>query len=260
MRFVLFSENDTRPANSEEKFFAYTRPTNRSDSAFVLIGTPERKATLFYDLVSCDRVIESRQISLSDSLVAFSTTYRPDMGDGATLFFAMVRDGKLYKHEVNIEKPKPEKRLVLEWESFRSLLEPGQEEEWTLRIAYPDGTPAPASLLACLYDSSLDAFGKVNRDFSAVHFTRRLPSSDYRYDTWEEWATQTLRWSKQWKAEKVKPIYWTHWNKSLYQYGGNKLYDTQERCLDFKATSDWTTIGSVPETSPRRARKMNTVL
>lgn len=260
VRFVLFSENDTRPADSEEKFFAYTRPTNRSDSAFVLIGTPERKATLFYDLVSCDRVIESRQISLSDSLVAFSTTYRPDMGDGATLFFAMVRDGKLYKHEVNIEKPKPEKRLVLEWESFRSLLEPGQEEEWTLRIAYPDGTPAPASLLACLYDSSLDAFGKVNRDFSAVHFTRRLPSSDYRYDTWEEWATQTLRWSKQWKAKKVKPIYWTHWNKSLYQYGGNILCDKQERCLDFKATSDWTTVGSVPETSPRRARKMNTVL
>ena len=51
--------------------------------------------------------------------------------------------------------PLPEKNLRMEWTSFRDRLQPGQQEEWRLRVSLPDGTPAKAQLMASLYDASL---------------------------------------------------------------------------------------------------------
>ena len=52
---------------------------------------------------------------------------------------------------------------------------PGQKEEWTLNVCYPDGKPAKAQLMATLYDKSLDQIAEHLWDFSSS-YTNNLPA------------------------------------------------------------------------------------
>lgn len=88
--------------------------------------------------------------------------------------FGFLKEDKLYSHIVNIARPVPDKTLKLSWSSFRSRLTPGQQEEWRLRISRADGTPVEASLLARLYDASLNVFGRSELGFSATGIIRHV--------------------------------------------------------------------------------------
>lgn len=68
----------------------------------------------------------------------------------------------------------PDKRLRLTWETFRDRLTPGQQEEWRLTVKNPDGTPADASLMAVLYDKSLDQIRQHQWDFSPNSYRTML--------------------------------------------------------------------------------------
>ena len=58
--------------------------------------------------------------------------------------------------------PWTNKKLSIQWEFFRSLLEPGQEETWTAIITGPDATFAIAEMVAAMYDASLDLYLQHN--------------------------------------------------------------------------------------------------
>lgn len=66
----------------------------------------------------------------------------------------------MYSHSATIRKPLPDKRLITRWTTFRNQLVPGQEEEWTMHVTHPDGTPAKAQTMAVLFDKTLDQIEK----------------------------------------------------------------------------------------------------
>ena len=53
------------------------------------------------------------------------------------------------------------------------VLQPGANERWTLRVL-KHGKPADASIIATMYDASLDKFGKHNLPFS-LSYDREVP-------------------------------------------------------------------------------------
>lgn len=179
---LLFSEADVRPAGSSV-CWSHVRRSERGDSVWVMVGSPERDVTLFYDLIykfkSQVTTVESRRIVLSDSLLRFQLAYRPEYGDGAKIVMAFVKGGRTYEVTAEVERPVPEKKLCLRWSTFRSPLTPGMREEWRLTVTRPDGTPADAVLMACLYDASLDALAHNEWDYG-LHFSRYLPRASYR--------------------------------------------------------------------------------
>ena len=80
---------------------------------------------------------------------------------------------------MNIARPMPEKKLNIEWKTFRNRLTPGQKEEWTLRITTPDGKPAKAQLMSVLYDKSLDPLQRLTWQMN-LGFYQSLPSSYWK--------------------------------------------------------------------------------
>ncbi len=181
LRLVLFSEADQRPADREDPLFFYQRSNVAGDSVRVAVGTPCRDGILYYDLVVGDRVVESRRYVLTDSLLYFALAWKPAYADGATAYFALVRNGRLHTQQASVVKPLPDKRLLLQWSSFRSELQPGQHETWRLRVTHPDGRPAEAVLMARMYDASLDAFARTDWRFSRLGFGRALPNVIYSW-------------------------------------------------------------------------------
>lgn len=175
--FTLMSETDKHPWGKDEMTY-YVRANESGDSVFVMVGTPHQNVTLFYDLVAKGEIIASKRYKISDSIEHFSLNYKEEYGDGARACFAFVYDGTLHTQSVSIQRPAPEKRLQMRWSTFRSKLQPGAKEEWRLSVTRPDGTAADASVMACLYDASLNDLAANNWNF-ALSFPRTLPHAYY---------------------------------------------------------------------------------
>ena len=77
---------------------------------------------------------------------------------GLSVRVTMVRENRAYLHARKIAVPWENKELSVEWERFRSKLEPAQQETWTAVVRGPGAEQAAVEMVATLYDASLDAF------------------------------------------------------------------------------------------------------
>lgn len=219
--FTLLRDTDTTPVVANQPFFFYKETANDGAVARIVVGSTEKDACLFYDVVAGNRVVESRRIMLNNELLHLTFDYKEAYGDGAVLCLAMVRHGQLYEESVSVEKPKPDKRLLLHWTSFRSRLTPGQQEEWRVQITRPDGTPADAQMMACLYDASLDALVKNTWANYAVNFYRNLPSPLWQTN----WTVRglALYGVYDYKRLSVPDVQYSRWRNDLFNY--ERVYD-----------------------------------
>ncbi|MHC4629005.1 MAG: alpha-2-macroglobulin family protein, partial [Planctomycetota bacterium] len=104
------------------------------------------------------------------------------MRGGFTLRVTYVRENRAYLNERIVDVPWTNKQLTLQWERFRSLLEPGQEEVWTAVITGPDATRAVAEMVAGMYDASLDQYLKHYWPQGFSGFRRESPRLYSRFE------------------------------------------------------------------------------
>ncbi|WP_300910288.1 alpha-2-macroglobulin family protein [uncultured Bacteroides sp.] len=155
--FTLFSLADRRPPiHTPEWFYQDGKEFEGDRPVHLYVGSSEKDVYLFYDVFCGDKRIESKRMILDNEIRRFTYSYKPEYGNGITVRFVFMREGKLYSKQVRITRPHSEKDLQLKWIAFRNRLQPGSKEEWRLRITHPDKRVADAQLLATLYDASLD--------------------------------------------------------------------------------------------------------
>jgi hypothetical protein len=77
---------------------------------------------------------------------------------GFTVVSTLVKENRLYQTSTRIYVPWNNKPLKLQWQTFRSTLEPGQRETWSLKITGPEARIRAAEMVATLYDVSLDQY------------------------------------------------------------------------------------------------------
>lgn len=157
-KFIVFSLDDTKPCvNTHEWFYHTSNSFNTNDKpVYVQIGSSDESTHILYNIVSGNNILESGVIDLSDALSTRGFTYKNEYGAGILITYAWVKDGKMYNYSTTIERPLPDKSLILKWTTFRDRLNPGQKEEWTLHVSRPDGKASSAQLMASMYDKSLD--------------------------------------------------------------------------------------------------------
>lgn len=173
--FILFSLADRHlPVHSPEWFYQDGTEFNDAHPVSLYVGSSEKDVYLLYDVFCGDKRIESKRMVLNNEIRQFTYPYKPEYGDGITVNFAFMREGKLYTKQVQIARPRPEKSLQLKWITFRDKLQPGGKEEWQLQITHPNKKAADAQLLATLYDASLDKL-YVNDWVFNLNFPRSTP-------------------------------------------------------------------------------------
>lgn len=219
---LVFSYTDKQPADVQSPLFFYNEKNEQAGSVKVVYGSPCKQATLFVDVVAGNRIVDSQRITCSNELRHFDFNYKELYGDGARLLIAMMHEGHLYTAETEVVKPTPNKQLLLQWNTFRSRLTPGQNEEWVLQVSHPDGTPAQAQLAACLYDASLDALAKSRWADYAVTFSRFLPqvlwssnASAYNTSLWGSLSPKMLA---------TRTLHFSSWRSELFDDYANKDY------------------------------------
>ena len=175
VNLMLFSLADPRPAMFVETFL-YEKNTefDATHPAVFYFGTSMQDAYVLVDVFGQKGRLESRTLSLSDSIVRMEYPYRKEYGDGVAVQFTFVKNGQLYTRRVELRKRLPKRTLDMKWEVFRDRLRPGQEEEWKLVIKTPQGFPAAAEMLAMMYDASLDRIYSRHQSLS-VYYNRYIP-------------------------------------------------------------------------------------
>ena len=121
-------------------------------------GTGYSQGRAFVE-VSCDgRMLQSYWTTADRTQAMIEQPVTEDMRGGFTVRATFVAENRLYVNERTVDVPWTNKELHLRWESFRSKLEPGAKETWSLRVDGPDAKRASAEMVATLYDASLDQF------------------------------------------------------------------------------------------------------
>lgn len=179
--FIVFSMKDKRPAMETHDWFYQSATEFPRDGkpVYVQMGASDKDQHIVYTLFSGNRVIESGVIDQSNAITTREFTYKEEYGDGILLTCAWVREGQLYQHWARISKAIPDKRLMMEWVTFRDRLTPGQKEEWSLRVKKPDGNAAKAQLMAVLFDKSLDEISRHGWSFNPDLY-RNLPHATWQ--------------------------------------------------------------------------------
>ena len=196
---ILFSIEDKRPpVETTVWFYGENMEFDATHPAVFCFGTSKKDAYVMMNVFSGDKLLESKTLNLSDTIVRFEYPYQESYGDGVFVNFCMVRDGQVYQEHARLTRRVPDKTLTMKWEVFRDKLRPGQKEEWKLTIKTPQGQAANAEMLATMYDASLDKIWNRQQNFQ-IFYNQIVPYSNWMsgysgnnsFNYW--WNTKSLK-------------------------------------------------------------------
>ncbi len=158
------------------------------------LATSQKDLDVYYFLERQNRIEKMNAVSLSNKKeVQFKISER-DQG-GVTLHVIYFFENRYYKEQYRINVPWEQKDLQVSLKSFRSVLEPGGKEKWTLKISGDKKDKIQAEVLSAMYDASLDQFvsHSWNTRFYPNYYTRlrNAPQGFYRQST----TTKINQWS-----------------------------------------------------------------
>ncbi len=123
-----------------------------------LWGTGYDTGRAFVELECRGQVLHAGWTDPNRTQETISEMVTEKMRGGFTLRVTYVRENRAYLSERIVDVPWTNKELTIQWERFRSLLEPGQQEVWTAVISGHDATKVVAEMVAGMYDASLDQY------------------------------------------------------------------------------------------------------
>jgi len=123
-----------------------------------LWGTGYETGRAYVELECRGRVLSAWWTDPNRTQEVIEQDITEDMRGGFTARVTFVRENRAYVSERIVDVPWTDKKLTVQWERFRSLLEPGQEEVWTAIITGSDASAAVAEMVAGMYDASLDQY------------------------------------------------------------------------------------------------------
>ncbi|MCI1281984.1 MAG: MG2 domain-containing protein [Prevotella sp.] len=234
--FVVFSLKDKQCVIETHDWYyqSSNQFSNDGKPIYVQIGSSDEAQHVYYTLISGKNVLESGTLDLHHELYTREFSYKPEYENGLVFSCAWVKDGKVYVHKAEMQRPMPDKRLVMKWTTFRDKLTPGQQEEWTLNISRPNNKAAKAQLMATLYDKSLDQIRQHNWNFN-LGYTFSLPSLNW---TSGNFGNGTLYGEVGMKDLEVNDLFfsyldddlfsWFERNNRVFTYVGNGMVRNRE--------------------------------
>lgn len=121
------------------------------------VSTRETDAYVYINVVGDQGLVDTYAFVTDGSMKHVRLPYKKEWGEGVAVDLMYVRNGKAFCKSTMFTLAEPDKKLKLEWKTFRNRLEPGQREEWTLTVKDKDGKLVNgAEVMAVMYDAALD--------------------------------------------------------------------------------------------------------
>ena len=128
------------------------------ESAQFLIGTGYKNQQIIQEIRVENKLYRREWIRLNNEQKLIAIPIEPSFRGNFSVSFVFVAENRAYQVSQLVTVPYPSKELDISLESFRKKMIPGNQETWTIRITDPEKQGIVASMLATLYDQSLDLF------------------------------------------------------------------------------------------------------
>lgn len=164
--FTVFDKNDKKlPYPVADWYEVITNITQPGDSTRVLNGTSYDNAQVLIEVEHERKVVYKEWTTLNHEQRLFSHLVQEGYRGNFGIHCNFIYNNRLYKHTSTIQVPFTNKMLDIGFETFRNKLQPGEKDQWRLRIKGKTGEKAAAEMVATLYDASLDAFKPQSFNF-----------------------------------------------------------------------------------------------
>ncbi len=172
--FILYSSEAKKPAVPTPLWVKSAKKAYEpGETAQIIIGTSYKNATIIYAFKDRSGIFIEKTIILDNEQriieLPITEKHRGGVGFNAVMF----RDNRGYDKSIDIRVPWTNKKLDIEWSTFRDKITPGSKETFTLTIKDYKGKAAIAEMLATLYDASLDEF--YPNDWNLGFFYEHIP-------------------------------------------------------------------------------------
>ena len=211
------------------------------EKAVFVVGTSAKDARVRFEVEFKGQLVYNEWLELSNEKRRIEIPVEERHRGNLSYSLSMVHQGRFHNVTENVIVPWSNKDLKLEFETFRDKLQPGQEEEWRLKISGPKGDAVAAEMVATMYDASLDAFRSHSWGFSPW----RSRSATHYWSGSEvfTFVTQNM-FQQQWNLvlgyrtihhDRLNWFGWQGW----YNYPGLIFYKNLESSGDFLLRDDF---------------------
>ena len=206
--FTVFNANSQQvPVNQYSWFHNLTPSVQPGDTAEILIASAADQVKVLFETEHQDQSVNKEWIALNREMKKIRIPIEEKHRGNLSLHFTFVKDNRSYTYNPTIYVDYANKKLDIEFETFRNKLLPGQEEEWKIKMKGPNGEKVAAEMLATMYDASLDEFRPSNWYFN-------LYNSYYSRLNWQTNQSFSTTYSQQHSLD---------WN--VYEPYQQRIYD-----------------------------------
>ena len=247
--FVVFGLDDKVPCVKTDEWFYCSATEFPANGDVTIQAGSSDSIHIVYSLVANDKIIEQGSVDKNNALLNRKLHYKKEYGNGLTVTFAWVKNGKMHSYSTRIARPMPDNKLTLKWTSFRDRLLPGQQETWQLSIVKPDGKPADARLMATMYDKSLDQI--ANHQWN-LDIRRWLPIADLSWESARNFSTTAFS-SMNYGKYATHAFEFSHFYETLFArprlYTKNRLTSAKQFMVSAKSMADAVVVEDMKETA-----------
>lgn len=206
--FTLFSSKEEQvPSAMIDWFSELDMKGEPGDKARFIIGSKE-KVNILYE-IEHKRAISSKQwINIEGDQKTIEIPIEEKHRGNFAFHCVFVKNNRVYQHDGLVTVPYTNKELDITFETFRNKLQPGQQEEWKLKLKGKKGEKVAAEMVAALYDASLDAFRPnnwymniYNSYYSSMNWTStnafKQSSASFFNEGWNKYVNAPYRYYDQ---------------------------------------------------------------
>ena len=180
-------------------------------SAVFRLASPA-PGSAYYEIYYRGKTVAREKVAVSPEQKIIKIPARPEFEQSFAVQFFMAQNGVVYSSLQQVAIIDPAKQLDVQFLSFRNKLEPGERENWKLRITNKNGEKQMAELAATLYDASLE-------ELNPMRWNGLRKSYYYDYCTWNMNFDQIQNGGTYWFTK--------------YNYYPDKVYRIYEKLEDF---------------------------
>lgn len=171
VQFVTLTDATGKESPMESVLHAYSLKSvyEPGETITVPVSSSLNNQPVLVEINVDGTIVEQKQLVLNNEQKTVSFKVEEKHRGGLSFHFSTVRFGQQYTKDFQFTVPYSNKELQVSFETFRDKLQPGENEEWRLRITGPKKEKVAAELLLTMYDASLDAFRSHDYHFYPLH-------------------------------------------------------------------------------------------
>ena len=229
--FTVYSIKDKKLATPAIKTLqTITTVAEPGEKAKLLVGTSADKIKVLYEIEKDQVIIAKEWIVLKDEQKILEIPIKEEYRGNIAVHYTFVLNNRLYYESSTISVPYSNKELDIHFETFRDKLQPGEKEEWKIRITGKKSEQVAAEMVATLYDASLDVFRPhswyanfnsymyATMSWTSLHGFDKSPFRQY-INTWNDHSNFYV------PGPSYDQLEWFGYTFYNYFYGGSLYYD-----------------------------------